>query len=123
MKIRLAAVVAILLCASMVAYGFDFKTSSEAIRVLPGTTTQVVATGYNIYEIPNAYTIYSGDASESFYFRRRFAGSLETYWIKVPAGQSILIPAPEPNMVGSQMNHTFYFAGFADTLFVLPWKE
>jgi len=122
-KIRLAALVAILLCASVVAYAFDLKTGTEAIRVAPGTTTQIVGASFNAYDMPDAYTIYSGDPSESFYIRRRFDGSLENYWIKVPAGQSLLIPAPEQNMSGTQYLHTFYFAGFADTLYVLPWKE
>lgn len=106
-----------------VSFGLDIQSGSQGIRVAPGSNQVSVALVANSYLLPDAYTIYSGDASEDFYVRRVFNGVAETYWMKVPAGKSILLPAPEPSQNGSQFQHLIQFAGHADTLYVFPWSE
>ena len=122
-RLSLVLVLVVLLAVAGVAFSLDIKGSSQGMIAAPGDNSVAVGYTLNAWDLPSAYTIYDGDSTEDFYIRRVFNGSAETYWMRIPAGQSILIPAPEPTLSGSYYQHTLQFAGHTDTLYIFPWYE
>ena len=123
-KIHSLVLFVMLLLGSVVAYALDIQYGTEAYRMPPGSNRVGIASASQPWLLPSAYTIYSKDASDAFKVRREFGASgAETYWIDIPAGQSILLPAPEPTKTGSTFYHYLQFAEHSDTLMILPWYE
>ena len=122
-RLSLVLVLVLALAIAGVAFSLDIKASSQGMIAAPGDNS--VAVGYvaNQWELPSAYTVYNGDVTEDFYIRRVFNGSAETYWMRIPAGNSILVPAPEASFSGGYYQHTLQFAGHTDTLYIFPWYE
>ena len=64
---------------------------------LGGTTPELVYYAYddstNMRALPTAYLIYE-KVGNPIKVRRFYANVAETYWIDIPDGQSIVIPAP-----------------------------
>ena len=74
-------------------------------------------------EMPSSYTLWSNDGTE-FRFIRRFQGGIRyTVAILVPAGKSILIPAPDPIYEGGVYTHTIFIGGHTDTVYAAPWHK
>lgn len=70
--------------------------------------------------LPSAYLIWTGDGSE-FWVRRSIGGTMEPVEIHIPAGQSIVLPAPRAYQISSVWTHVFEFGGtVTDSVFVLP---
>jgi hypothetical protein len=102
----------------------DLNNSKQTVRVPPASHSVVVDSSATLMGLATAYTVYSVDATDPFYVTRYFDGAVEAgLGIKVPAGQSLLIPAPQP-FIGSGCTfyrHMMLFTGNADTTIVIPW--
>ena len=122
--------VALLAVFAVSAVAIDIKGGRPAVRVLSSETEKIVSGLVSQpWQLPNAYTIYSSSAANAFYLKRSYDASVDSVWIKVPAGKSLLVPAPaaadsvDPSGKGTTYYHKFFFSGHSDTLYVLPWVE
>ena len=99
------------------------------------TSGLVVASGGEVIEMvfavpdtlgqprPSGFTMFSNDATE-FWIQRRFAGGLrDTVPLHIPAGRSILIPAPDPvrDSDGANDRITIFVGGHTDSVYAVPW--
>lgn len=120
--------VALALVAGVVAYAVDVNTGYPAVRITTNAAQYIYSTptGSGPIVMPSAYTIYAIDQNDDFYIKRWWDSSgAEDEWIYVPAGQSLLFPAPGTYVATGNYRHTITTSGIAagDTLIVLPWGK
>jgi len=121
-RLSLIVVLAVMLLAFGAA-ALDLSAGRPAIVVTTAETEKIVAIETYAYQLPNAYTMYSTSATDAWYFKRNFDGTADTVWVEVPAGTSMLVPAPTPADSSAGFYHQLFFSGHSDTLVILPWKE
>jgi hypothetical protein len=113
--------VAVLL--AFAASALDISAGKPAIIVTTGETEKILAIETYPANLPSAYTIYSTSATDAFYFKRNFDGTNDSIWVEIPAGTSMLVPAPTAADSSAGYFHQFFFSGHSDTLVILPWLE
>ena len=89
--------------------------------ICPSGETEIQMVFSAVMYAPSGYTLWSNDGTE-FRFIRRFAdGVRDTIGILVPAGNSLLVPAPSAIVKGDSFTHTIFIGGHTDTVYALPW--
>ena len=85
--------------------------------------TKVSFSAGTIGEMPSAYTLWSNDGTEFRFIRRFQDGLRDTVAILIPAGKSMLIPAPTALYEGGVYTHTIFIGGHTDTVYAAPWHR
>jgi len=133
MKSILVVVVLVLACALAAASKADVGAGGRITAdLVVDSLSEVIemefavpADGGAITGVPRSFTLFSNDATE-FWIQRRFAGGVrDTVPIHIPAGRSILLPAPPPVMdsAGDYYRVTIFVGGHTDSVYALPWYE
>jgi len=117
---------AVALVGSVVAYAVDVNIGLPADQIVADGLHYIYSTPTTnpASSMPSSYTIYAKDQTDDFYIRRYLSdGTIESDYFYVPAGKSILFPAPGTYVATGNWRHTIEVYGMAagDTIFVLPW--
>lgn len=100
-------------CRAIAGSGFS-ATAGDTIRI------SYAELGDSPRALPTAYMVWT-PLGEAFSARRYFEGTAESVWMAVPEGQSLTIPAPRPQKIGSTWTHVLAFKGtVTDSVLILP---
>ena len=100
--------------------GLDIQKGGVVQASNGSSPAQFLYSASTITSLPSGFTVYSKDAS-AFYITRQPNGVSESVSIYVPAGKSILIPAPEASVAASIFNVSIIASAQTDSVFCLPW--
>jgi hypothetical protein len=124
---RTLVAVALLIAVSWAIIAFAVETNYggpvDHGLICTGAETSVYFYSARYQNMPTAYTLYSKDATV-FSFKRRFKDGInDTIAIVVPAGSSILVPAPDAISLGDSFSHTIFIGDHSDTVYAMPWYK
>ena len=124
MKRTLVAVALLIACGwALIAYAFETNTGGPIDHGLICTSaeTSVYFHAAKQGAMPIGYTLWSNDGTEFRYIRRFSNGVRDTIAILVPAGSSILLPAPPMIAENDSFTHTIFIGGHTDSVYAAPW--
>ena len=119
------ALVVVLACMAVAAFGIDVNGMRQPVAIPNGTTVAWPDSSTSPMYMATAYTIYGQDASDAFYVKCLRAGVADGVELAIPAGQSLLIPAPAPvyRAASGYWRHEFTVTAHADTVYLIPWVK
>jgi len=117
-------VAAVLAMFAVAAYAADVNVGKPVVRVA-ASGYAVIDSSLNVGDLATSYSIYSVDASDDFYVRRKMGSVWESAaGMKVTAGNTLYMPAPQAEYASSgYWRHIVFIGDAADTTVVLPWSR
>ena len=123
-KILLAVFAVVLLASASISLGLELNSAGPVVGVASGTAYAAVDSSTNVYQLPTAYMIWAKVATDAPYVRRNFAGTWEKIPFLIPAGQSLVVSAPNPVLTSAGYYvHRFEFTAHTDSIYIMPWKN
>jgi len=111
------------LCVVSVCSAGELVAARAALKFAPAyddTFMVSIPPGNSASGLPSAYLFYSKNGS-AFAVKRWIDGSPETYYVDIPAGSSMTIPAPSPFLYQNHYHHVFRMnAAATDSVICIP---
>ena len=146
---RLSLVLLAMVVVATTAFAIDLN-GSRPVKYFTADGEAVIDSSLSPSGMASAYMIYGADPDDVFWVRRQYeipiiysgesgyVAPTDTIWtwamadsasyeagpgIKIPAGLSLLIPAPQLlyRSASGYYRHQVFFGGLADSVYVLPW--
>ena len=116
--------VAVAVC-SVAAWAIEINGAKRPAAFMASQKYCVLDSSTTLMGLATSYTIYGQDPTDVFYYEAKFDGSWWGFPLTVPAGQSLLVPAPEPEYDSGDgyYRHNVRFTAQADSVLVIRWVK
>jgi hypothetical protein len=108
---------------AVVASGIEVNGMKQPVAVASGSFYVHPDSSTSAAYLATSYTVYAQDQTDDVYVKCYRAGVADAVELLVPAGKSLLVPAPAPEYDASTgyWRHRFAVTAVADTVYFIPW--